>query len=389
LKYGSTNVEKSFDSYLRGNSGIDSLETFGDQLLHRPVVGNDVVLTIDSSLQKVAEEALGNSKGAIIAMDPRSGEILALASHPYYDPNKLEQDWNSIQNDQGTPLIDRATQGLYVPGSTFKTATIAAAIDAGIVNPNDKLEYELKAGPPAYHTEVFNGFSVYCANHRNAPAGKLSLTVADAYAASCNVAFAELGVKLGQQRFTDYANRFGVGEQIPLDIAGNSSQLSTKPNLLRDGAALASTSFGQGELLVSPLQMALITNAIADLGSIMPPHVVKEVRGTHGVVWKPTLTPWRKPIQPASALAVRDMMVESVDQGWATGAQISGIKVAGKTGTAEAQPGKPAHAWFTAFAPADNPTISVVVIKENAGSGSAEAIPAAKKVLEAALSNNH
>lgn len=386
LKYGNTNIERSFDQYLRGKVGVGPVTTIEDRLLHRPVQGSDVRLTIDSRLQRVAEEAMGDSSGAIVVMDPRTGEVLAMVSHPYYDPNSLEDDWPRLRDDPSTPLLNRATQGLYVPGSIFKTVTAAAALDSGVVQANDTFEYVLSGGPPPSHSETFHGFPVYCANHYNAPPGKISMTLAQAYAASCNVAFAEIGVRLGHQRLMDYANRFGFGAELPIDIPSAASQVSVKPDFLRDDAALASTAFGQGQLLVSPLQIALVTNAVANHGVIMRPYLASEVQRLDSVIWRAEPTSWRIPMQPTTADTLRAMMVESVERGWASGAKIANVLVGGKTGTAETGQGKPTHAWFTGFAPADNPTISVTVVKEYAGFGSAEAVPAAKKILEAALS---
>lgn len=385
LRFGNSNVEQSHDLYLRGKTGVDAVSAFRDRLLHHPIQGSDVVLTIDHRLQEVAEQALGDSAGAILVMDPRTGEILALASHPYYDPNKLEQDWELLRNDPTTPLLNRATQGLYAPGSVFKTITVAAALDSGMVQPNQRFEFTLSAGQQPYHSEIFHGFPVTCANHPSSPPGKLSMSLAEAYAASCNVAFAELGVRIGHQRLIDYANRFGLGAELPGELANAPSQLATDLKSLRDDAALASTAFGQGQLLVSPLQVALVTNAIANQGVIMAPHVVKEVHRDGQVVLRTEVIPWRKAIQPTTAEIVRSMMVQSVEQGWASPAKIPGVSVAGKTGTAETGDGQQTHAWFTAFAPADNPVVSVTVVKEHAGFGSAQAIPPAKQVLEAAL----
>lgn len=388
LRYGNTNVEQYDDQYLRGKLGVDPASAVEDRLLHRPIQGNDVVLTIDNQLQKVAEEALGTSRGSIIAMDPRTGEILALASHPYYDPNNLEDNWTLLTEDPATPLLNRATQGLYAPGSTFKTVTAAAAVDSGTFSLDDRFEFTLSPGNPPAHSEAFHGFSVYCGNHINTGPGKLSIDLAGAFSSSCNVAFAELGVRLGHQRLTDYAGRFGFGSEIPTEMSSVASQISTDPKFLRDDAALASTAFGQGQLLVSPMQIALVTNAVANKGVIMQPRVVKEVRREQRVVEENEASVWRTPIQAATADAIRSMMVGSVDHGWATAAQIPGVQVAGKTGTAETGDQQATHAWFTAFAPASNPTISVTVIKEHAGFGSTEAIPAAKAILEAALASH-
>lgn len=386
--YGDTNVEEKLGGYLRGEVGLDQLKAAIDKLLHRQRIGADVVLTIDSELQNVAETAMGQGKGAAVVMDPRTGEILALVSHPYFDPNTIDQDWQKIRDDSSAPLLNRATQGLYVPGSTFKTVTLAAALDAGVTNPSEVFDFEMKTDDRgrAYHTENVSGYEVFCANHGMTSPGRAVLQLADVYASSCNVAFARLGLRLGGDKLADYAKRFGLEGRIPFELDVASSRLSKAPNLLlNDRPTLAATSFGQGQLQVTPLQLAMVAATVARDGTSPEPYIVKEIRAGDLVTGTGHPKNWRTVMSAETARQVKDMMVHSVDVGWASGAKIPGVKVAGKTGTAEVAPDQPPHALFIGFAPADNPIVAVAVVKENAGTASSEAVPAARKIIEAAL----
>ncbi|MBI4320771.1 MAG: penicillin-binding protein 2 [Chloroflexi bacterium] len=387
LIFGDANVERKFGNYLSGAVESDPLRRLFDSLLHRPTAGDDVVLTVDSALQRVAEEELGAAKGAIVVIQPNTGEILALASHPYFDPNTMERDWQRLRNDPDRPLLNRATQGLYVPGSTFKTVTLAAVLEEGISRPDEVFDFEMKVDSRGrdYHTDVVNGFPIVCYNHGPTSPGRAILTLADAYAKSCNVVFARLGLRLGAQRLAGYARRFGFEAPIPVEIPTEPSSVSAQPDFLNDQVALASTAFGQGQLQVTPLQLALVAAAIANDGKIPQPHLVREIRTRDVSIKVGPMGVWREAISPATARMLAQIMVESVDNGWASPAQIRGVAVAGKTGTAEAQLDDLPHAWFIGFAPADEPKVAVAVVKENVGSGGAEAAPAARRLMELVL----
>jgi len=387
LMFGNTNVEQSFDAYLRGDVGVDPISALVSGALGQPPKGADVVLTIDSEIQRAAEEALGPAKGAVVAVEPRTGSVLAMVSHPYFDPNRLEKDWDKLKEDPGDPLLNRATQGLYVPGSTFKTITLAAALEEGVASPDEVFEFDMSTdneGKP-YHVEMVGGFPVVCANHGMTSPGKAVMTLSDVYAASCNVAFARLGLRLGPDRLAEYAKRFGFESTPPIEIPSEASHIASSPTFLQDRVAVASTAFGQGELLATPLQLALVAAAIANEGTVPTPHIVQEVRAARGLIFVSQPKPWKQAVSPETARIVKDMMVAGVRQGWASPASIEGVDVAGKTGTAEVRADETPHAWFIGFAPANDPKIAVAVIKENAGAGGTQAGPIAKKVMEAAL----
>jgi len=386
-RYGVGGIEAAANAALRGAEGATLADTLRRQLLHESTVGDDVVLTIDSRLQKVADEALGQANGAVVVLDPRNGEVLAMASHPYFDPQRLETDWERLRADPNRPLLNRATQGLYAPGSTFKTVTLAAALDRGL-DPTTVFTYTLRP-PDAQHHGWWhvNEFQILCQNH---PSNNSPFDLTSAYAWSCNVAFAAIGLRLGHSDYVEYARRFGLGSPLPLEIPVEPSLLFHTPDYFTGGErfyALASTAFGQGELAVTPLQMALIAATVANDGVAMTPHLVSKVQTADGVVLRTTASrPWRTVVGRQAALTTKAIMVSSVDNGWARVAAIKGVSVGGKTGTAETgDPRQLPHSWFIGFAPADNPRFAIAVIKEFAGYGSEEAAPVGKKVLEAAL----
>lgn len=386
--FGHSNIEQAYDAYLRGDDATESVSSLIGRLIGEPRQGADVILTINSRLQSVADEALGTYSGAVVAIDPKTGAVLALASHPYFDPNRLETDWEKLKNAPGDPLFNRATQGLYVPGSTFKTVTLAAALESGVASESDRFDFKMSVdsqGRP-YHLEVVDGFAFYCYNHGPTSPGRANLSLSETYAASCNIAFADLGLKLGPDRLSDFARRFGFGTAPPIEIGAAPSQLNSTPAYLTDRIGLASTAFGQGQLLSTPLQMALVAAAVADGSHIQSPHLVKEIKSSRGTISTAQPGTWREAVSPETAKTMTKMMVNSVDTGWASPAKIPGVEVAGKTGTAEIQPGDNPHAWFIGFAPANEPKIAIAVVKENAGGGGTEAAPVAKKVIEAALS---
>ncbi|MHB9092167.1 MAG: peptidoglycan D,D-transpeptidase FtsI family protein [Chloroflexota bacterium] len=375
-QYGTANIENEFNEYLSGDRGINPVDLFRKEFLYQPVVGADIVTTIDLDLQRVADQALGDWPGAIVALNPRTGEILAFASHPYFDPNQLSQDWSRLSNDPGRPFVNRAANGQYVPGSTFKAVTLSTALQDGVVNP--KTTFTNKGDL------VVEGFHIKYTN----PPGKATFDLRDAYAFSVNAVFAETGLNLGANRLVEGAKRFGFEQAPPLaGIPTSASHVFSTPGFLDAKPALASTAFGQGELAVTPLQMALVVAASANGGVVPTPYVVAEARDPAGhVTFQARPKAWTRAMSEETAKTVNDMMIYSVQAGLANGASIPGVQVAGKTGTAEPGANVQSHAWFIGYAPADNPTIAIAVIRENAGQGGAEAVPQARQVMQAWLS---
>ncbi len=387
LRYGASGVEAARNDLLRGTSGLPLRQQLENSLLHRPAVGHDVVLTIDARLQRVTDDALGKERGAAIVLDVRSGAVLALASHPYFDANSLESDIQQLKADPDRPLFNRATQGLYPPGSTFKTVTLAAALEAGVVSPSSVFTYTLNA-PDAQHHGWWHvsPVGIPCENH---PTNNSPFNLAGAYAWSCNAAFGDIGLSLGPQAMRAAALRFGIGKVIPFELPTTPSQLFVRADYFSGDErfyALAATAFGQGQLAVTPLQMALVAAAVANDGRMPQPYLVARVQTTDGrtlEVAHPRLL--STAMSPQTASIVRDMMVLSVDQGWARTAAIQGVTVGGKTGTAETAADETPHSWFIGFIPGNQPRFAVAVILERAGYGSAQAAPAAKRIMEAIL----
>jgi cell division protein FtsI/penicillin-binding protein 2/cell division protein FtsW (lipid II flippase) len=362
-RVGGSGVESVAADQLMGRTLPNPRDTLRD-ILHLPRAGEDVRLTIDARLQQVAVEAMDGALGAVVAIDPRTGEILAMVSNPTFDPDFSEEEWDVLRTDPTSPLLNRATQGLYTPGSTYKTVTLAAALEYGLVT------LDTPATCPA---EVFiDGVRIIS---NNEPAGRHTETVADAYAYSCNTYFAQLGIEVGEERFRAMAEAFGLTEEIPFPLPTEAGRLSTSKGFLDSGAGLAASAFGQGELQFTPLHLALVTAAIANGGVIEKPRLFLDDETTE----------WRRPVSPKTARALREAMEYGVEVGWASTVAIPGIRVGGKTGSAEVVVEESPHALFIAFAPVGDPSIAVVVIKERAGSGSQQAGPVAKRLIEAWL----
>jgi len=397
-RYGETNVEARYDDYLRGARSANPLEALWSSLLHRRTVGSEVILTIDARLQQMAQEALGSWPGAVVALDPKTGAILALASSPTFDPNRLDESWSTLTHDPSQPLFNRASQSAYTPGSIFKLVTAAAAIDLGLVNLDAKYRCTTQMD--------LAGLKVDCRNH----AQLAEINFREAFAWSCNRTFALTGLELGAgplvlgddlkrplgweangiqpsvERLQEYAARFGFGKEIPFELPVAVSRLKGDGDWYP--SLLGQTGFGQGEIQSTPLVMALAAATIANGGVMPAPYLGDEARAPGGAVSqlnRPGGSLGRV-VKPDTAAALNQMMQLSVEAAYAQPAKIPGVKVAGKTGTAEAGPGGATpHSWFVGYAPADNPRVAVAVIFEHRGSGTQFATPAGQRVMKAAL----
>jgi penicillin-binding protein A len=371
LRYGRAGVERVYNEELSGQSGLLGITSYWDELLGKTHRGADVRLTINMALQRVAAEALGDRKGAVVALDPRTGAVLAMVSYPRYDPNEIDSVWSELNTDPDTPLLNRAIQGLYPPGSVFKTIVAAAALETGAVTPETRFTDtgSVTAG----------GFVVN--NYGDKTYGEHDFTTA--FASSINTTFAKVGVELSADTLAGYAADFGFGKELPW-LLGGAKSVFPDPGTM-DKAHVAQAAYGQGEVLATPLQMALAAAAVANGGPIMKPYLVSKVSDYHGAVLEETKPGvWLTPISSETAAVLRTLMVEVVKRGTGTGAALSGVQVAGKTGTAEVADAEP-HAWFTGFAPAKDPQLVVAVLVENAGTGGSVAAPIARQVIAAAL----
>lgn len=366
-KLGKTGIESSANGELSGMSDPwRHLGAISHVLFNRR--GHSVILNIDASLQQVAYQALGNHKGAVVAIAPKTGEILALVTKPAFNPNRVDEEWQAISSSPDSPLLNRAVQGLYPPGSTMKVLTAEAALFENITDTKKTYRSEgtLKI-PPDYVL------------HEDDDKAYGNLTLKQALTVSSNVVFGKITLELGGARLTKAYERFGF--QKPLD-ASIGETMSRIPNFgqLSDGD-LAQSGIGQASLLVTPLRMAMLAATIANKGKLMEPYLINKIVDDQGnVVKQYSPQEWLTATTPEIALLVKQMMVSVVENGTGRGAGLPGVAVAGKTGTAENPHGQ-SHAWFIGFAPADNPVVAVAVIIENGGYGGEMAATVARQVF--------
>jgi peptidoglycan glycosyltransferase len=377
-RYGATGIEIANNTDLSSIAGEpQTLDDLINRATGGPQPGNNVVLTLDPELQELAYQELQGSltgRGSVVAINPKTGEILAMASSPSFDPNNIDDNYPELASAPDAPLINRATQSLYPPGSVFKMITAAAALEAG-VSPEDTFfdsgAYEL----PGYTVR----------NFEDKEYGEVTFTRALAY--SINVVFAKIAVDIvGAKALTQMALNFGFGDpydDFPLPVSGSSVN-SLPPDQWTTGT-LAQTAFGQGEVQSNSFEMALVTAAIANDGRMVEPRLVREVRSPDGIILdKPTASIRRQAIPPGTASTLNEMMQQVIIQGGLTEAEIPGVKVAGKTGTAESGNGN-AHSWWITFAPADDPEIAMCVMVENGGRADRGALPLAARLMRAYL----
>jgi len=391
LNQGNTGVEGAYNDFLTGTANEQFLDQLNALVTGQSPRGAAVQLTIDPIVQRAAYDAMGDLRGSVVAIDPATGRILALVSTPSFDPNRLAahdtgsvlQAYDELLADPNDPLINRAIRGdLYFPGSTFKLLVTAAAIDSGKFTAEDVFPDPALLALPLSSATIKNANNGTCGDGT-------TVSIATALILSCNIPFAELGLALGADTIADYSEAFGFGTSFEIPMAATPSTFPTG----LDDAQLMLSSFGQFDVRVTPLQMALINAAIANGGNLMQPTLLDRIISPDlSIVQQSEPTLFGQPISRATADVMTRLMVDSVANGVASGARIEGVAVAGKTGTAENGPDAPYTLWFTGFAPADNPQVAVAVVIEDGGglgqSGSSNQIaaPIAKRVLEAVLS---
>lgn len=373
-RFGSQGAELVFNDALSGKAAPSFSAAVNAEFQRSAVRGLDVRLTLDPIIQRAAATALGARRGAVIALDPRSGEVLAMVSVPTYDPGALATAGDALASDPASPLLNRATQGLYPPGSTFKTVTASSLLENNVITPDTIVTCKDRV--------VIDGFPVSCSNVVQGPG---TYPFKNAFAFSVNAIFAEQGVKLGWDRLLATATRFGFGSQLPFTLPTAKTQVHS-PGSAETKTLLASTAFGQGEILTTPLQMAEIAAIIANGGVLLSPHLGLATMDGNRVVEKLESPSSRRVLSAGVAQTVRDLMVAVIDNGQASGVAMQGVKIAGKTGTAEISNDGTSDAWFIAFAPADKPVIAVAVVVERGGRGGEVASPIAGQVIRAALS---
>jgi len=397
--FGRTELEQTYNDFLAGDAPELLQQTLTDLILGRPKQGATIVTTLVPEIQEVAAAEAAREAGdvAIAAIDPATGDVLALVSEPSYDPNLLaSQDpevvrdsWDELNEDPDKPLLSKASDELFPPGSTFKLVTASAALENGFgpdslwPNPN---ELDL----PLTDATIENFGGSTCS-------GGSQITLADALRQSCNVVFGAVGLELGADALAEQAREYGFtaepGEDlVPFDIPWTSGVFPAPETFAQREPAVAISAIGQQDVAANPLQMALVAAAIGNRGVEMQPRLVTEARDPTGqVIAEFAPREFSQPLSAANAAALTRMMVGVVESGTGTAAQIPGVTVAGKTGTAQHGEGANPHAWFVSFAPAEAPEVAVAVIVLDGGSlsseatGGALAAPIARAVLEAAL----
>jgi peptidoglycan glycosyltransferase len=390
-------LERDQNTYLTGsNANVGTIiQKLTDTIKGVTIKGNNLVLNLHVNAQKIAESALRGKCGAAVVINPKTGQVYVMASAPGYDPNKIESanGFASILHSpnacpgSSSALLNRATQGLYAPGSTFKAVTAATALDSGIYTPKSSFN------DPGYCTEY--GVQIHNALDQNGPERFGNVDLVQAFIHSINAVFCDLGIKLGAKRMLDESKKFGFYTKPPIELppseVASSGLYNFKKGVLFDNPKLVDPgrlAFGQFDMLVTPLQMALVAAGIANNGTIMTPHLVDRVtNASGGTIVKVHPQVWKHATTPATAAAINLMMQGVVQSGTGTAAQIPGVKVAGKTGTAETGQKNVYTAWFIFFAPADNPTIAGAIAVEHQlnGFGGAVAAPIAKQLMQALL----
>ena len=391
LGTGVNGLERSFNLSLLG---IDRIDSRVSQTLHQPVEGSDLYLTIDSRIQQAAAQALAGRAGAVVVLDAHTGAVLAMTSAPTFDPNRvLDGDYMAalLQGCGGgcpSVLLNRATQGLYTPGSTWKTVTLIAALDTGLAEPGRVFDFGDPVQTPngSYYVYTVDGGVITDPNH---PERVLDLT--GSYAASANAAFARLGDELGGETLLDYAARLGFSSPRgapPIEIDASASQAANNPeDMVTNNLLRASAAIGQGEVLATPLNMALVAAAVVNNGDLPRPHLVASVRHPNGTVLSgEPRGNWASDIMRAStAEQVREMMANNVRVGKPASAAVPGATAGGKTGTAQLGGTLAPHAWYVGFADDGEHAVAIAVIIENIGSGSSVAAPVFSETAAAAL----
>ncbi|MBR5155052.1 MAG: peptidoglycan glycosyltransferase [Clostridia bacterium] len=362
--YGKSLLERAYDSELLGKGDIDIFQ--GDKKK-----GFDLNLTIDNTLQKFAYQKMNGRRGALVAIEPSTGRVLSMVSLPDFDPNakNLERAWNDIVEDEDSPLIARSIQGLYPPGSTYKIVTLAAAYENGM---QEKIFEDIGK---------FKVGNVTVENYNGKKYGQISLE--RSFAVSSNQVFCSIGYDLGADSVEEMASRFGIEEDVMFDLEIAKSRIEYKKMTDTDAALV---SIGQGQLLTTPMQMALICSAVANKGNLMRPYLVDSITKNNIIIKDTSPKILCRAISAECADYIQQQMIEVVKNGTGKRAGISGITVAGKTGTAENERDKD-HSWFVGYAPAENPQIAVAIILENDGrSGGDSAAPIAGSVMNKYLS---
>ena len=388
LVYGATGIEAEANSVLAGNDSRFFVDRLQQLFANREPKGGAIRLTINPDAQVAAMNALNGRTGAVVAIDPTTGAILALASSPSFDPNLLsshdagdiQAQYEKLNADSKQPLLNRPLAMTLPPGSTFKLITAAAALESGQYLAESELPGPSQINLPGTDVQLGNW------NRRSCGPGDVT-TLQSALEVSCNTAFAWLGMELGSDAISEQAKKFGFESEFEVPMTAAISRFPVDPNKPQT----AMSAIGQFDVRATVLQMAMVAAGIANNGVVMNPYLVSQVLGPDLTVLQNTNpSAFGRAMSIENAKILRDMMVGVVKNGTASNARISGISVGGKTGTAENTPGEPAHAWFVGLAPSEQSKVAVAVVLQNGGgatevSGNALAAPIAAAVMRAVL----
>lgn len=369
---GKTGIEE-MENYRLINSDISEKEKLDNELSGRKNPGNDVFTTLDVPLQEAADAALGLYRGAVVVTEVKTGRVLAMVSKPDYDPNSIAEEWTRLNEDTDkAALLNRATQGLYPPGSTFKIVTALAYI---------------RQFPDTWEDYSFNCTGAYSHGqsriscYHGSVHGQVDMTTS--FAKSCNASFANIGMSLDRQKFGETIDGLLFNQELPIPLAYKRTSVALDGNSTDD--EVIQTSIGQGKTQITPMQLNMITAAIANGGELMNPVFVDKVQNANGkVLEKNSPSVYKRLMSKTEAEAMSTLMEDVVQEGTGRKLKDRSYTAAGKTGSAEFSTNKEeSHAWFTGFAPVEDPEIAVTVIVERAGSGSDYAVPLARRVFDA------
>ena len=388
LVYGSSGIEREANSILAGTDDALFVRRVIDLLTGASPKGGSVALTLDPQAQQAAFEGLAGRRGAVVAIDPTTGALLALATSPSYDPNLLashspaevRRNYERLNRRPSRPMLDRALRQTYPPGSTFKIVTSAAALESGRYNPDSPVYGGAALDLPQTDAPLpnFDGLPCFGGNP----------TLTEALMRSCNAAFGKIGLELGDDALRAQAEKFGFNQAFEVPMRSVASYFPENP----DPPQTAQSAIGQFDVRATPLQMAMVAAAVANRGVLMAPYLVQQVQAPDlSVIDSARPREVGTAVSPQTAAELAEMMTAVVDDGTGTNAQIPGVKVAGKTGTAQQGGGRKPHAWFVSFAPSDTEAqVAVAVVIEDGGgaaevSGNQLAAPIARAVMEAVL----
>jgi len=393
--YGREGIEQTYNSILSGSDDRLFVNRMIDVISNNQPQGGSVELTLDPAAQKAAFDGLADlgedTRGAVVALNPQTGAVLAMVSQPTYNPNslashdlsKVSAAWKRLNADENEPLINRAAQTTLPPGSTFKVVTAAAGIeDLGLESGDD-----VRGGA----TLGFPGIDYKLPNQGGSTCGGNPISLQRALEVSCNVSFGWLAGKVGQDKLVEQAEKFGFGERPIDDLVSYASRVTAEAGTDLEAPQLAQTGIGQYEVAATPLQMAMVAGAVANDGVLMKPHLVRTVRAPNlSILEQSEPEELDRPMTTGNARELRSMMVSVVEKGTGSPAAIPGVDVGGKTGTAESAPDRPPYAWFIGFAPASDPQVAVAVLVESAQNtndiaGGRLGGPIARSVMEAVL----